>query len=67
MDDLIITFKDVLDCGHCITGTKRWFSDHRLEFRDFVKNGIPAKVFIEHGDHLAQDVVDRVMAKKASL
>lgn len=56
---MIITMNDVTAAGHCARGTRRWFEQHDMDFKDFLKNGIDADLFIEKGDHLAADVVEK--------
>lgn len=59
-----ITMNDVIKAGHCARGARRWFENHGMDFRDFLKNGIDEKQFVEQGDHLARDVVDKTKARK---
>lgn len=63
--DLIITAADIRKAGHCIVpGTKRWFADHGLDFRSFIKNGIAAETLLATGDALANQVVERTRARR---
>jgi len=59
--DLIITVTDARRAGYCVRGIKEWFDHHpALNFRTFLRVGIPAGEALEHGDaHVA-----RVVAKK---
>lgn len=52
-----ITVNDLRRAGYCGPGAKGWFAQHRLDFRDFVKNGIDRETFLNTGDALAQRVV----------
>lgn len=61
---LIITMQDVKEAGHCASGCRRWFHAHGLDFRAFMRGGIDAKTFLEKGDGLAQQVVDRTIARR---
>jgi hypothetical protein len=63
MAELIITLNDIRHAGRCGAGTKRWFQAHGLDFRDFVKNGIPASKLTATGDHYALDVVAKAEAR----
>ena len=67
MDKLIITVDDVQKAGHCARGARRWFEAHGLDFKSFLKNGIDAELFVEKGDYLAKDVVDKTIARKAGI
>lgn len=60
--DVIITAKDLRQAGHCIRGARPWFERHGMDFRKFIKEGIPAEEFLSKGDALAQRVVDRKLA-----
>lgn len=55
----IIRIDDIRLAGHCVRGAGKWFERHGLNFREFIKNGLPADQFIAAGDALAQRVVDR--------
>lgn len=61
-----ITINDVRKAGHCVSGVRTWFARHGLDFKDFIKNGISAKRFIEAGDYLAQRIVERKRAREES-
>lgn len=68
-DDLIsvtmtITMNDVVKAGHCASGARRWFHDHGLDFHDFMKNGIPADLFISNGDALSEQVVRHTLKRR---
>lgn len=63
-DNLIIRIDDIRKAGHCVTGAKAWFDRHGLDFRDFLKNGIPAAEFIEKGDALSKRIVDRKIERE---
>ncbi len=58
-DNLIITIDDVMAAGHCARGTRRWFESYGLDFRAFLRNGIPAREMEATGDALGLDVVAR--------
>lgn len=54
--NLIITIDDIRRV-HCARGIKRWFGDQGLDFRGFLKNGIPAIDLAATGDGLALRVI----------
>ncbi|MDH3233766.1 MAG: hypothetical protein OEQ29_09560 [Alphaproteobacteria bacterium] len=54
---MIITLQDALKRGHCPGGVKRWFGQHNLDFRHFVKNGIDSDLVIKLGDGFGDRVV----------
>lgn len=63
--DIIIRIDDIRRAGHCVRGAGRYFEAHGMDFRSFIKNGIPADEFIEKGDALALRVVQRKIEREA--
>lgn len=57
MPDIIITIDDVRRANHCVSGARRWFEAHDMDFRHFLRNGIPADEMVRRGDGLALRVV----------
>lgn len=62
-NDFIITINDVRATGHCVRGIKRWFEMNRLDFADFLANGIPAEKVI-NVDAIGISVVEKVKAAR---
>jgi len=60
-----ITVTDIQQAGHCAVGIRRWFNEHGLNFRSFLKDGIDAAVLLDTGDALAQRVVDLKIKREA--
>ena len=58
-DAEIITINDIRKAGHCVAGARSWFSLHGLDFRLFLKEGLPAGTLLATGDQLAVDVVTK--------
>lgn len=54
-----ITIGDIRSGGHCVAGARTWFGSYGLDFRKFLREGIPVEEFLATGDQLAQDVVKR--------
>jgi hypothetical protein len=46
----IVTVTDLRRAGHCARGIKNWFEVQGLDFKDFLKNGIPAEKLYATGD-----------------
>lgn len=61
---LKITMTDITRAGHCGRGTKTWFANQGLDFRDFLKNGITARKLAAKGDGLALQVIARKLADR---
>lgn len=60
-NDPIVTVNDMRKVGFCVSGIRRWFDARGLDFKDMVKNGIPASTLTATNDALAKKVVDSVM------
>lgn len=61
-EDPVITIDDIRKVGICASGTRRWFEANGIDFRAFMKHGIPASVLEATGDAQALRVVE---AKRA--
>lgn len=48
----------------CAPGARRWFHEHNLDFRDFLKNGIEEEVLLEIGDAFAVAVVEQAHGRQ---
>lgn len=62
--DLTITMDDCIKAGHCPTGVRKWFHDHSLDFRQFMKSGIPAEQMLACNDAQGDQVVARTMVRR---
>ena len=61
---MIITITDIRAAGHCVRGAKDWFDRHGLDFRDFLKRGIPEAEFLASGDAMAKRIVDLTRTRR---
>jgi hypothetical protein len=52
-----ITITDVRRAGHCAAGARVWFEGHGIDFRVFLKNGIPVEDLLALKDGVADEVV----------
>jgi hypothetical protein len=59
--DLRVYLRHIRACGHCLSGARRWFAAHGLDWSDFIRNGIPAYQIVAIGDTIANSVVDRAL------
>ena len=62
-EPLRITIDDVRRAGHCVRGARRWFEAHDLDFRTFLKEGLPAQAFLDTEDALGIQVVERTIER----
>lgn len=63
-EDMIITINDVRAAGHCARGARDWFEGHGLDFRGFLRDGIPARQVLAIGDGLAEQVIRRTLERQ---
>jgi len=61
--DPIITINDARKAGYCVNGMRKWARHHNLDFKDFVKNGLPASKLLATGDQLGINIVNRAKDK----
>ena len=62
MTGVTITMDDVMNAGHCASGCRRWFHEHGLDFHAFMKEGVDAAAFVEAGDDIARQIVERKLS-----
>lgn len=65
-DEPVITITDVRRAGHCVSGARAWFERHGLDFRAFLRDGIPAADMLATGDGQGIQVVERTRARRDS-
>jgi len=64
MEDFIVTINDIRKTGHCTAGARRWFNANGLDFREFLKNGLPASVLEAKGDAMAAEVISKIRSRR---
>ncbi|MBK3745241.1 hypothetical protein G3A39_39340 [Paraburkholderia aspalathi] len=64
VDDFIMTMEDVRKSRICAHGAYKWFKSHNLDFKDFLKNGIPASKLIATGDAFAIGAVEATRERR---
>lgn len=65
MSELIVTVDDLYSVpnysgrpGFCGRGARAFFARHDLDWLTFVREGLPARVFLETGDAMARRLVE---------
>lgn len=58
MDDPIVRIEHLREAGICLAGARRFATKMDFDFRDFLKNGLPASVLEATGDHFALTVAE---------
>lgn len=56
--DVIVTIDHVRAASMCVAGARAWFARQGLDFRAFLRDGIPASVMLATGDAMAARVVE---------
>lgn len=64
-NDIIVTVHDCRKLGYCMKQVRPWFGVVGLDFRDFVKNGIPASKLLATDDAYATRVVEQARKRIA--
>lgn len=58
-DDIVITIQDVRDAGYCVSGAKEWFRSRGLDFRSFLREGIPYRQIAHFDDAMLTHILGR--------
>lgn len=61
--DPIVRIDDVRATNHCTRGARRWFEQHGLDFKAFLRNGLPASTIEATGDAFGKTVAAHVRAR----
>lgn len=64
MDDMIIKIDDVAASGHCAKGTRRFFHEHNLDFKEFMRVGIRATDLGKTQDGLALQIIEATKQRR---
>jgi len=62
----IVKFEDIRVLDYCWPGTRAWFEHHGLDYRQFVRSGIPAEQILATGDAMAARVVEAAKRREAN-
>ena len=54
---ILVRIEDVRAAGLCVSGARQWFASNGLDFREFLKEGLPAPVLAALGDSLADRAI----------
>ena len=66
-DELMVYLRHIKAAGYCIArGAKPWFEHHGLDWRDFIRNGIPASRILAANDSLSALVVEIAQKERES-
>lgn len=62
--DVLVTIAHVRAAGMCVHGARAFFARHGLDFRAFLRDGIPAQVLLATGDAMAARAVAQARAEQ---
>jgi len=60
---MIIRARDAMEINYCVSGQKKFCETHNIDFKKFVKEGVPAEEFERTGDAMALKLVNYVKEK----
>lgn len=49
---------DARRAGYCVKGQREWAKRHNLDFRKWVREGLPEDVLLATGDHMAVRMIE---------
>ncbi len=55
--DIIVTVQDCRKLGFCMKQVRPWFALQGLDFRGFIRNGIPARELRATNNEYVEDVI----------
>lgn len=61
---VIVTMKDIRTCKMCADGTKKFFIRHEMDWKTFIKQGLPESEFLRTGDAQALEVVEAARGRQ---
>ena len=56
--DFTVVANDLHKPQMCVPGTRAFFKRHKLDWRGFIRNGIPAQELVDTGDAMALRLVE---------
>lgn len=65
----VVLPEDFQKNGYCMSGAKGWFAQHKLDFRDFIRNGVSAAVLRAaepDGDIQVEQAIATAVAREAA-
>lgn len=58
---VIVRIEHIRAAKICVAGARGWFPAYGLDFRAFLRDGLPASVLLATGDPLAERAVEQAM------
>lgn len=55
---VLVTMRDIRAAKMCGPGTRNFFKRHKMNWQEFITNGLPEEDFIATGDAMAMQVVE---------
>lgn len=70
MDDEQYNFNvkmdDIIAAGHCVRGAQLWATNNNIDWRRFLRDGVPATELLATGDGQAMQVLDHIIRLRKS-
>lgn len=64
-EDLVITCRDIVAAGMCARGQREWARSNGIDFREFIRTGLPARTLFAADDAFALKAVTETMRRRA--
>lgn len=61
---MIVILQDCIDCKYCRKGVRAFFIKYKLDYTNFLMNGIESDILIELNDSMATKVVENARGRK---
>lgn len=61
-----ITIDEIRAVGHCPKGIRRWCEANDIDFKTLIRDGFPKEVLLATGDGIAEDAIQKIMARRHS-
>jgi len=61
---VLINIRHARDLNYCVRGCKTFCEKHNIDFKAFVKNGVPEEEFLRTGDGMAIKMVEKAKEDK---
>ncbi len=59
-----ITHANTRGCKYCSRGTRAFFNKYKLDYAEYLKNGIDEEILLKTGDSMAKRVVEYAHGRK---
>jgi hypothetical protein len=57
MSTVIVRIQHILAAGYCVRGARTWAKEHGVDFKHFLRHGMPAEQMEAYGDPFCMETV----------